>query len=94
MEDKKFKVLLYLGGIWLFLFAVAMKVKSPRLEQFDILIAFICVGWFAYWTLSSLWQYYKKSKEILTSPMVDVPEKFKIKPIKGVKANAPKESNN
>lgn len=52
MKDKKFSILIKLAVAWLFFFLLTLRVKSPLIEQLDILILFICVCWFGYWTLS------------------------------------------
>ena len=51
MKDNKFRVLCVLGIVWALLFgAMLFGVKvNPRIEM---LVSLICVGWFAYWTLS------------------------------------------
>ena len=52
MKDNKFKILVILAAAWAGIFLLTMRVRSPRLEQFDILLLFICFVWFAYWTVS------------------------------------------
>ena len=54
MKDKKFRILVWLVVAWAGMFLLTMKVKSPRLEQVDLLILFVCLGWFAYWTISTI----------------------------------------
>lgn len=57
-----------LAGAWLGLFLLTMKVKNPRLEQVDILILFIWMGWFAYWTISTVRSYFKKDITVSEQP--------------------------
>jgi len=59
MKDKKYTVLFILGAIWLVLF-VAMIFGArinPRIEQ---VVAFLCVGWFAYLTISTVKDMFRK----------------------------------
>lgn len=52
MKDKKFRVMLTLLAIWLALFIAGLfKDVNPRLE---IIVLLICIGWFAYWTISTI----------------------------------------
>lgn len=53
MKDKKFVVMCVLGVTWLCIFVATCFGEKihPRVEQ---LVTFLCVGWFAYWTLSTL----------------------------------------
>lgn len=53
MKDKKFVVMCVLGVVWLLIFVATCFGEKihPRVEQ---LVTFLCVGWFAYWTLSTL----------------------------------------
>lgn len=53
MKDKKFVVFCILGIAWLAIFVATLfgaKIH-PRME---VVVAVLCVGWFAYWTLSTL----------------------------------------
>lgn len=54
MKDKKFLVMVILGVVWLALligmFTGEYRV-NPRIEY---LVTFLCVGWFAYWTLTTI----------------------------------------
>lgn len=54
MKEHKAKVLGVLAAAWLLLSLVTMRVKAPLLEDVTILVAFMCLGWFAYWTISML----------------------------------------
>jgi len=60
MKDNKFKILVWLAAAWAGMFLLTMKVKSYRLEQIDLLILFVCCGWFAYWTISTVRAYFRK----------------------------------
>jgi hypothetical protein len=58
-EQKRFKILVGLGIVWLVIFiAMLLGLKiNPRVE---LLVTAICLSWFAYWTVSMLWN--KKPK--------------------------------
>lgn len=60
MKDKKFLILIVLAIAWIVLFLGAafgdVRV-SPSVER---LLTFIVLGWFAYWTISTLF-WVKKS---------------------------------
>ena len=64
MKDNKFKVLVILAAAWLGVFLLTMRVGSPRLEQFDILLLAICFAWFAYWTVSGVRNYLKGNSQV------------------------------
>ena len=59
MKDNKFLVLCALGAIWLLMF-VAMLFGAKIHPRVEIMIYAICVGWFAYWTASTIWDYIRK----------------------------------
>ena len=59
MKDKKFTVMCILGSIWVILLGLTLtgEVKlNPRVEY---LVGFICISWFAYWTISTIREYLK-----------------------------------
>lgn len=83
MKDKKFTVLCVLGAAWLIVFIgmmFGMKI-NPKVEQ---LITFLCVGWFAFWTLSSFRSWKKVGAKETTIPINNNPPN----------KNATKESKN
>ena len=54
MKDKKLKILCILSAIWVVVFGLTLWLKNPRIEQLDIGILFVCLAWFAYWTISGI----------------------------------------
>ncbi len=82
MKDKKFLVLCGLGVIWLLtLIATLCGAKiNPRLE---ILIWVICVSWFAYWTISTVRDYFRK----------DAPPTAPTQPTETTQSNAKSKKN-
>lgn len=66
-----------LGGIWLVLLlgiSVGERFANPRLEG---LVAFVCIGWFAYWSLSSLrsvWPKKDKPTEVKSTDTNEPPK--------------------
>ncbi len=54
MQDKKLKILLYIGAVWAVLFLVTLRVKAPMLEGVEFVVLFAALCWFAYWTLSTI----------------------------------------
>jgi len=61
MKDKKALVMGILGVIWIILLGITLTTEriNPRV---DALIAFVCIAWFAYWTISMM----RNRKEPLT----------------------------
>jgi len=59
MKDKKFLVLCGLGLVWLVMF-IAMLCGAKIHPRVEILVYVLCVGWFAYWTLSTVRSYFRK----------------------------------
>ena len=59
MKDKKFLVLCGLGVVWLAMFIGMLSGAriNPRLE---VLVWVICLSWFAYWTISTVRDYFRK----------------------------------
>lgn len=54
MKDKKFIVMCTLFAVWIALF-LGMVTGGFRVNpKVEYLITFLCIGWFAFWTLSSL----------------------------------------
>lgn len=51
MKDKKFLVLCLLGLAWISMF-VAMLFGAKIHPRVEALVYVICIGWFAYWTIS------------------------------------------
>lgn len=54
MQDKKLKVLLYIGALWAVLFLVTMRVKAPVLEGVEFVVLFAGLCWLVYWTISTI----------------------------------------
>ncbi len=71
MQDKKLKILLYLGAAWGVLFLVTLRVKAPMLEGVEFAVLFAALCWFAYWTVSTMrgiWKPKTPEKEENTTP--------------------------
>jgi hypothetical protein len=60
MKDKNFKIMMYLGLAWLAGFILTLALKAPFLRGVEELITVLCVGWFAYWTLSEVRSFFKR----------------------------------
>ena len=54
MQDKKLKILLYIGAVWAVLFMVTLRIKAPMLEGVEIVVLIAGLAWLAYWTLSTI----------------------------------------
>ena len=54
MQDKKFRILCYIGIVWAVLFLITMRVKAPMLEGVEIAVTLAAIVWFFYWTLSMI----------------------------------------
>ena len=50
----KFRTLCILASVWLALFLITMKVKSPVLEGVEVFVWFTALLWFAYWTFTEM----------------------------------------
>ena len=60
-KDNKLVIMCTLAAIWLVLF-VGMAMGEFRLNRnVEVFVTFICVAWFAYWTISELWEGYNKT---------------------------------
>jgi Ca2+/Na+ antiporter len=59
MKDKKFLVLCGLGIVWLAMF-VAMLCGAKIHPRVEIMVYVLCVCWFAYWTISTVRDYFRK----------------------------------
>jgi hypothetical protein len=68
MQDKKLKVLLYLGAVWAVLFLVTLRVKAPMLEGVEVMVLVAGLLWLAYWTLSLIRAMLKKQPEQPKAP--------------------------
>jgi len=74
MKDNKFTVMCILGATWFAIFIATLCGERihPRVEQ---MVTFLCVGWFAYWTLTSLFGKEQKPETETTEPTKEsVPE--------------------
>lgn len=75
MKDKKFLVMCILLGIWLLLLIGLFTGEGRVNPRVEYLVTFLCVGWFAYWSLSTLrnWLYkdknHSKQKQLHTKPI-------------------------
>lgn len=58
MKDKKFLVLCILGLVWLVMF-IAMLFGAKIHPRVEIMVYVICVLWFAYWTISTVKDYFR-----------------------------------
>lgn len=77
MKDMKFRVLCIIAAVWAGLFILTMRIKSPRLEQLDILVLFIGIAWFAYWTVSTVRASLKKDNIPVTETIEQSSEENK-----------------
>lgn len=59
MKDKKFLVLCGLGLVWLVMF-ISMLGGAKIHPRVEIMVYAICVIWFAYWTISTVRDYFRK----------------------------------
>ena len=73
MKDKKFTILCILGAIWLVMF-IAMLCGARINPRIEALVAFLCVGWFAFWTLSTVKAYFFKNDAPPIPPTQPTPE--------------------
>ena len=81
MKDKKALVMAILGVIWLILLVVTLATEriNPRV---DALIAFVCIAWFAYWTISTM----RNRKEPLTvDKFIELKKQTNVTPKKNTK---------
>lgn len=67
MKDKKFAVLCGLGVVWLAMF-IGMLCGARINPRLEILVWVICVGWFAYWTISTVREYFRKETPPTETP--------------------------
>ncbi len=59
MKDKKFLVLCGLGVVWVIMF-IAMLCGAKIHPRVEMMVYAVCVGWFAYWTISSIINIFRK----------------------------------
>lgn len=62
MKDKKFVVMCVLLAVWIALFIGMVTGEFKVHPRVEYLITFLCIGWFAYWTLSSVREYVREQK--------------------------------
>lgn len=84
MKDKKFAVLCVMGAIWLVI-VMAMFFGLRINRNFLIMLTLVPIGWFAYWTLSTVRNLTRKT----STPSEPEPESTTSK----IKLNGNKQSN-
>lgn len=59
MKDKKFAVMIVLFVVWIIGLIAAITIgRFPK--QIEYFVMAMCVGWFAYWSLSTVRSYFRK----------------------------------
>jgi len=54
-DNNKFKVMCGLGAVWLIMLIAMVTGVAKIHPRVEILVWAICIGWFAYWTISYVW---------------------------------------
>jgi len=55
-DNKKFKVMCGLGAVWAMMLALMCTGEARFPRPVIYMVSALCVGWFAYWTLTYMWR--------------------------------------
>ena len=86
MKDKKFLVLCGLGLVWLVMF-IAMIFGAKIHPRVEVMVYVLCVCWFAYWTISTVRDYFRKDVPPATPTQPTQPTQTNAKPKKTPKSD-------